>query len=439
MPKYIKHSICDFFLCVASITGICLNVSQCFYLPERLQMNAGATILCAAVLCGVLFACAYSSKTIALSSAAFSFLVLFSIFFIQRLGLLNISVEDTEANGAIFFLLVGFVSLLVFLLTRSRAGSVSLTVVGAVCICAVVFMEYAHSFLAFLFFACASISMFFFRNYRHNALHTNTKKVAFGRFALTSTAAAALVLALSVFVSAAVVQPLGLPTLELKLFTRYLAFEASEQNAVSSKVVLPDDDKKSSNPDDTTRTTRNPGDGDTDQVEYQDVAPTMQEKDTSTLNFSNMENFFYAIRYALRDKQPFFLILAPIVLASSSVFAKLGLRRKWYAKTMQKEKAQQVIDFYHYYLKKLELLSYRRQPSDTPIEFAEKTHEKIRLFAAGDADIISLTNVFVKAFYGGLDVCDTEHGLFVAFYQNFHQNCRKKIGTLRYCLKFFAF
>jgi len=438
MRNYIKNNIWDFFLCTVMITSVSLNVLQGFYLPAHLQANASAAVLCASLLCLVLFACAYNNKTMVIGSILIILGIAFVIVNVQANGLISVYEEGAEANSAIFYILLVSFSLLVFLLSRTRKGAVVLSVLGTLCICAVVFMEYTHFFPAYLSFIGASLCMCFYRNYRYHALNSHTITVAFGRFAAVSAVVAAIILGISVLVSVALLQPLNLSTLTLKPIARYLSLDISEQSESSSRIVVPDDDKRSRLTDDTTKTSKNPGPEDSEQTEYQDVAPVNQDRDTSTLNFSNRENFLYAIRYMRRDRPLFLLATLPFILLMLAVFAKLGLRKYWLNRTLQKDRKQQVIDFYLYYLKKLEILSYRRQPSDTPSAFAEKIHDRIKSFNVGNADIVSLTNVFNKVNYGGLAVSDTEYGLFLAFYKNFYRNCREKLGILRYGMKFFA-
>ena len=438
MRHYIKNNIWDFFLCTVMITGVSVNVLQGFYLPAHLQTNVSAAVLCASLICLVLFACAYNNKTIVIGSILILLGIALVIVNVQTNGLIRAYDGDAESNSAVFYILTGFFSLLVFLLSRTRKGAVMLSVLGILCICAVVFMEYAHFFSAYLSFIGASLCMCFYRNYRYHALHSHTITVAFGRFAAISAIAAATILGFSVFVSVALIQPLNLSTLELKPIARYLSLAISEQSEASSRLVLPDDDIRSSITDDTTKTSNNPGSEDSEQTEYQDVAPIDQDKDTSTLNFSNWENFLYAIRYTRRERPPILFVILPFILFAFAIFAKLSQRKYWLKRTLKKDKKQQVIAFYLYYLKKLEILSYKRQPSDTPSVFAEKIHDRIKTFTVGNADILSLTSVFNKVNYGGLAVSDSEYGLFLAFHKSFYRNCREKLGIIRYGMKFFA-
>ncbi|MCL2677931.1 MAG: hypothetical protein FWE85_02635 [Clostridiales bacterium] len=438
MLKYIKNNVWDYSLCILMISGLGINFFQIFFLPAHLQANVWAAALAASLLCLIFFACAYSNRSIVFSLIVFVIAVALGVMYVQATGFLAGMGENAEANAPAFGLILAFLSLLVFLLSRTRAGAVILAVLGSIAICAVVFLEYEHYFWGYLVFIGASLCMCYYRNYRHNIIHTNTVKVSFSRFASISSAAVGLVLILSIVVSVTLIQPLNLPTLELKLITRHLSLEVLEQSASSSKVIMPDVEQKSSETDNTTTTSKNPGEEDMEKTEYQEVAPTLQDKDTFTLNHSNMENFLYAIRYVLSEIPPFFLIAVPFLIILLAVFTKKGLRRRWYYKTLLKDKKQQVIDFYLYYLKKFEVLSYRRPLADTPIEFAGKLKDKLRVFSVDDADITSLTNVFIKANYGRLDVSDEEYSLFLKFHKAFYKNCKAKLGTVKYLRKFFA-
>jgi len=434
--KYLKNSIWDLLLCLIMITGICINVFQGFYLPDYLQANVAALVALAACLCVVLFIAAYNKKTIVLAIVLAVIAFVFAVIYWQN-TVLNLE-GGIEQTGLIFFVIVVLLSLATFISSRTKTGALLLAVLGSIIICTIVFMEYEHFLWGYFIFIIAAVTMLFYRSYRHNVLHTDTRKVALSGFTGIAAALVVLVLSLSVFVSAVIIEPLALPTRELKLFTHYLSFEILELSGTSSKVILPDDEKKSQNTDDGIKTSKTPGEEDLDKTEYREVRPTAQNKDTSTLNHSNLENFLYAIRYTLREIPPVLLILLLPCLIIAAVLTKIILRKRWYHCTLAKGRKQQVKEFYLYYLRKFEVLSYRRPRSATPQEWAEKISDKLRGFADGDADIINLTKVFVKVNYGDLEVSDEEYGLFLRFHKKFYKGCRDKLGMMKYCRKFFA-
>ncbi len=58
-------------------------------------------------------------------------------------------------------------------------------------------------------------------------------------------------------------------------------------------------------------------------------------------------------------------------------------------------------------------------------------------FADGEADFSTVTDLYVKCFYGGTPADDGEAELFRRFYGKFHRALRKEIGTFRYLIHIF--
>jgi len=434
--KYLKNNAWEYVLCVIMTACLALNVLQGFYLPENLQTNIFAIAAFSALCCFLLFCCGYNKKTIILGILAVLALIVFSIVSVQSVDLSALEGQELEESIPYFYIMTFVCSAFVYLLSRRKAGSIILAVFGAVIICIVVFMEFQAFWVSYVLYMLAAVAMCFYRNYRINAVNYTTVKPAFGAYTGIAAALSAGILALSVLISVLIIQPLNLPVSEFKPFTRYLTFEILEISATSSNIVLPDPNNISNNTNDNIKTSHNESDPDQDNIEYQEVIPPLDNLDTYMLNYDNLENFLFAIRYTLSGIPAIvWLLLIPLIIGLI-IGGKVLQRKLWFKRVQKNDRSAQICILYRFFLSRFAKLNYKRPDSDTPMEYARRVGDKLRGFRVKDADLTSISQTFVKVGYGELNVTDEEYAQYVAFYNNFYKAAKDKLGFWGYARKF---
>lgn len=105
---------------------------------------------------------------------------------------------------------------------------------------------------------------------------------------------------------------------------------------------------------------------------------------------------------------------------------------------MEKERRDQIIEFYEFYIKRFQKMKVLKAPEETPYEFAERSAPYLREFHVENTSFADLTDIFVKARYSEEDVEEDDYQRYLMFYQAFYKNCREHLGTFKYILKFFT-
>ena len=440
--KYLKYSTWDYVLCILMTTSLTINVFQAFYLPADLAVNGMWLFVVMLPIFLILFLCSYNKRTIAVSIVAFIAVVTLALFYIKRNQIFATLPTDPEANSHVYYTIVVFFAILVFLLSRTRTGAVLLFILGSNILAAVVFLGYEHFLWGFLLFLWASATMLVCKTYQHNVLHTITIKTSFAAFFAIAGLLTALTVGIGLGIYAVAIEPLDLPTRELKLITRLQSLEVLEKTGVSSKRILIDPEQSTQRTDDTKSTSQKQGEDPTDRLQTHDenlqLDRMSSDHQIDRIDPQNNQQSFYAIKYAQRFLTNYYSIIAIPLVIAAMVLSKLLMRRYWYQKTLQKNKKNQVIDFYHFYLQKFKWLGLEKRKSDTPLEYVSRSARRLKYFTQGKADIKSLTEIYIKANYGDIEVSDTEYELYLSFHQGFYKNCKAYLGPFRYALNFFV-
>jgi hypothetical protein len=439
--KYLKYSIWDYVLCILMTVGLTINVFQAFYLPAGLAANIIWLFVLVSSIFLILFLCGYSKRTIAISIVVFIILTIFTLIYIKKSEIFAIISTDPEANSHMYYAIVAIFAFPVFLLSRSRIGTALLFILGTYVLTVVVFLGYEHFLWGFLLFLWASATMWAYKTYQHNAFHTMTAKTSFASFFAIAGLLMALTLGLGFAIYIAQIEPLDLPTRELKLITRLQSLEILEKTGVSSKRILIDPDQSTRLTDDTKRTSqqeeKEAEDLQTD-VESPQPDQILPDIQIDRIDPEDNRRELYAVRYTQRFPGFYYLIILIPLIIVAIIWSKFCLRRHWYRKNLQKSRKNQIIDFYHYYMKKFKWLGLEKRESDTPLEYVNRSGQRLKRFTQGGVDMEHLTDIYIKTNYGDMEVSDGEYESYISFHQGFYRNCRTYLGSFRYALRFFV-
>ena len=437
---YLKNSIWEWILCTAIGSSLSLIVFNGFYISQQRQSDYGIVIRIIAVLSIGCILGAYNKRTVLIAIGSGVLSVLAVLLMIQKKSGVISVFRDQESNPYLYFLIIIIVALTVFMLCRTRTGTGILFVAGAFMTAAMEFLYESVSLAAMLMFLCSCGAMYIYKNYQKNVLESQTVKIAMGRSFTISVILCILIMAISAGIFYGIVKPMDPPERELKLITKYKALEIMEKVGIADTHIIDDSDELTDNINEDEKDSRNKGDKEDKskgEKEKQKDENLKDNKNNPTNLDDSMNKLLYAIKYMASVVTPLLLIPFLLLIILAAILMKLWLRRRWLNKVKAMPLKQQIIEMYHFYIKKFRRLKIRKAPGETPFEFSDRAEMYLSNFRTEEASFSLLTEIFVKAKYGDEQVVEDDQKRYLNFHKMFYKNCRKHLGNFKYIIKFF--
>ncbi|MEN6463030.1 MAG: DUF4129 domain-containing protein, partial [Syntrophomonas sp.] len=127
-----------------------------------------------------------------------------------------------------------------------------------------------------------------------------------------------------------------------------------------------------------------------------------------------------------------------IVILILAVVIKISLRKKWYRDLLKKSKEDCAMELYNYFLKKIRNTGFKRLNGITLHEYAYDLQNELEDFSVGDANFLSLTQIYTRILYGCQTISEDEWEQFTDFYKEFNRNLKGEMGSFRYLIHFFS-
>lgn len=428
---YIDH-IWDMLCCWILSAGLALNVFAGYDSPDPKVGSLPLTFLFCALLTVVLFAAGFNKKTTIAGIGAAVILLLAAVMAVRSSGALG---EDAliDNNPALFWMVIIGTAAACYLLSRWRIGTVILLVAGVILTAAFCFLEYPVHLLGFLMFIAGTIVIFLYRVYNISLLSAYTGKVGFQRFGAQSMAMVMAVMLLAGGIYQGIIVPLDPPTQDLKLITVLQSFDIMEKLGVSRKTEMPLQDNMTEleNDDVETSNEKTEEDESSPQQETDNTLEGEIERETEKTNAMG-------IKYDQSRKGLYvLLILLMISLLASPFAAKRWLRKRWEEKVKAAGPTEGSLLIFEYLMKKLRYAGFTRPDSVTLAAYMEGQKEALQAYATEQADVPALAQDYQRVIYGYRALDEQSFAGFWSVYEAFRGNLRKKIGTLRYALRFF--
>lgn len=436
MGRYIKYSIPDFLLCLLMAVGISVNVYQGFYLPEALSVDF---LRCAAVAAAVLvflFWAKYSNRTVVLGIIAGVLLAAAAIVVLYMAGIPLTETEDAEANSALWYMLTIGITLGVFLLARTPAGTLVLIVVGTLIEGLIKVMLYDFYLWAFIMFAAACLVTYVYKRYRKNIFRSDSRKVAFFPMIGYSLAMIAASIGIATGIWFAVLADYDLPALDIRLITRIVSLEILEKMGISEKLEILDRDLFSSlvDEDDVVYSDQT---GDEDE-EIPDEEQRSEDEDTNGEDTSrdqeilNENIFFRSINYLKNNiseilASVFFWILIVLIIAAV-IFFFATRRKRWWKKMLKIPPKERAEYLYNWCLVRFKRLGIPVRGNRTPNEYADYIKDRTGFLNSDEANWQDVTDLMVKVCYADEIPDEANEKMLESFFTSFHRNCKKRLG-----------
>ena len=442
MKHYLQSRLPDWLLVTAASAAAVSAVCAGFELTGSLADSTGAVVLLAAVMTALLFVLAWKRLTMLAGCAMGAAALGAAVAYAHGVDVM----ADEAAHGTfLFFVILIFVTLLVFLMARSRAGTGLLFILGVLVLAGAHFLQFPVPFWATFVFTAALALLFFYRLYLVSVKNARVGKITLSGYLKQAVALclAACLLAGGVF--AFVIRPLNPPTQELKLITRLQTMELLQVLGVSTtRTVLVPELSSLEEPEDTEQDRADEDaveDESDNEVAPPEETPDWEQTQTEAADDERETNAeAQAVWYRLPVSYRILIIAGLVVmLFVLLLLLRLALRKRWHDRVRSLDNQSASVNYYEYFAKRLRRAGLGRQKTNTLREYTAMEDSALEPFTVGDADYITLTGLYEGVIYGGLPITDEQVELFESFYGEFHKNLRRELGTARYWLTCFRY
>ncbi len=436
MRQYIKKRFAEWLLCL--VMAACMTQAVCsgFVLEEGAYFGAVVVFALSAVLQALLQLISYRRRFVVIGITAGVLLATAAVVTIKTTQ----PFSDNGDSSFIFALILFSASLLVFLLTRTRAGTAALFLLGTLTCTGAYFLQFPIMLWSFLLFEIAVFIMFFLRVYTASLLKADIGKARTGAYMLQTGAVclAAFVMAGGMYFG--VVRPLDPPTQGLKLITRLQSMPLIQVLGVSDTKVIFDSELESQQTPDTAELTSDTG---KEQNESIGEAPPQTQSQNDGISLpeylSDVQQALDTVNYGLLQTRRVWLLLFIPLMITGLFVLRLFIRKRWHLRIQSLPKEDAAANYYSLFLRCFKRLGIQSHSCHTLREYAENNEMQMQAFSAQDVCFAALTGTYEKIVYGGGSISAKDYEQFETYYGSFYKNLRRELGSLKYCLRIFQF
>lgn len=439
MRQYWKYHFWEALLMLAVSCTALLAFSQGFYIPDRIADSVWLALL----LCGVTLLYCYLGNYNRATMLCFSIVAcIIAAGFFMWMRSYGVAIADGEESLSavyIYWIAGPVISIVYFLLGRSRPGIAVLFVSGSLLFGVTAFLQFEVKTWWIAAFVLASIALYMLRQYRVKALGSSTVKPNFRSFFLMALVTALLAAAAACLVFFALIRPLEPPTMDIKLLTKYLSYETLERVGIAQQYPIPDELLRSKEQDGT-QLNSDQEDEEPEEKQPEELSALpgedmeAPESGSSSEALETLESVSYGKRLL-----PYIIAAVIVLLLLASVpFLRRWLRKRKLSSLCTGDGRRQILALYPWYLKKFGKIGFARAPSQTEMEYAAAYGERLQPYMEGAMDVGTLTGFYIRARYGAEDINKADCDSCAAIYGIFLKNYRALHGSFRYLLKYFV-
>lgn len=443
MKRYLSNRVWDWILCACMATGLVFHVYSGFVLDDPLSSNALYVALFMAVAMGVMLLASYSKKTVIAGIVIGAALLLAALAYGRAHGVLR-----SGSSGSFFIALsvTVLIAVLVWLACRTRAGTMVLLLAGNVIIAGSYLLQFPIKRWCFLLFLFSSIMMYWYRYYMLSMHQVKSGNVRIPRYMLQTFLVCLVAFALAGGTYYGVIRPLAPPTQKLKLYEVLKQMKIMSVTGVYTVTKIQDEDKRSSQTPETKTLNGNKdnnaekekksgsgtngnGSGGNETIKGGDKAdqkPQVTMKQAAQKVYYNIHWWYI----------PWVWILLAAVIIAAFLFRYMLIRR-WEKSIQSASFENQVINYYLFFIKGIQIAGYGRPESYTLPQYAVSMEHTLEEFADKEATFPFLTDIYIRTLYGKETVSEEEAALFERFYRKFRKALRKEMGVLKYLINLF--
>lgn len=425
-----KQRLADALVCTVVSVSLIPVICSGFVLTDPWSRSTAVILVCSLLLQLLFTLLSRSRRTIWLGVG------IGAVLFVGVFSWMRAAdpLADTAANSIMIFAMIQILTpLLVFLLSRSRAGAAVLFLIGALICAGGHFLQYpAPDWCLFVFLPGTAV-LFLYRVCAVAAAGAEVGQSSTLKYLRQTLILCAAALTIAVGIFAGVIAPLEVPTRELKLISELRSMELLEVLGVSGTEIILDPDLTSDISPEETEMDRESIEEDFEEPDSR--AEAAAESSLQETLSSALEQAADAIRYdeTVRSRL-WLLLLIPAAVAAAYVLRYIW-KRHWRRQVRALSPESAVVNYYQFFLSRLGRVGLKKQPGQTLREFAAHITAQTEPFEKCGVSFRELTGIYEKVLYGRLSVSGDELQAFECFYDAFHRSLRREVGALKYYLK----
>ncbi len=438
MLRHLKYSIPDFIFCLLASVGLAVNVVQSFLLPEALSADVPRMFLVCAVTIFVLILLSFNRRTAIWGAVGVMALVVL-LLALSVAGVIPRFEEhaDAELNANLWYPIVAMCAMLVYLLSRTRAGTWFLLIFGVIMSAYFLLLKYIYYVWGLVLLLWSVGTWLCYITYRRKLLmQANASRTAFLPVTLHAAGVSTLCVLLGCLLWWGVIRPLQPGTRDLALYYEVFQSDVMEVIGVYEPKVVYDPNTASTDVEDTDWSNEQEEDPESENTEQadgvQDTEHDQEQNDAEeTLDADQEEGSAQYVNYQSREvpEFPLIIVLIACLLVLAGLLTLFFRRRKiWYRRiTKGLDDEGYIRLFYPFYLRKFRVLRLPEPKGSTPMEYAAQLEDSTRFLDDTGVTWQELTGIYHRVVYSGRPPEPEDKGKFEQFYKGFFRCCRKHL------------
>lgn len=425
MIRHLKSRIWDGLLCVCLSVGLAWSLFSGFLLEDGLYQNV---VLVAVITLGIIFLLELFSYNRTFVRAGVASGIVLLIGYLVYIRMNNIWSDETAHSLGVTCTLIVGASLFVYLTSRTRVGILVLFAAGNIVMCGAHFLQFPVHVWNFLLFTFTVFLMFLYRSYLATLMMVESGTVRIAQYMRQAAFLCVLCFLIALGAYFGLIQRINPPTKDLYLITKLENMDLMKVLGISSVRELLDPSMLSGENADQLDYTN--------QMEQEKQEQSEEEESEEEQNPEEEDNLLSTIRYDIsRIRIPWLMLIMLAMGIAAWVWFKQR-RKRWLKQLADLSKEAQILNLYHYFLKKYGRAGWKKPAHYTLYEYADNMEYEMELFITEGISFLDLTDIYVRTVYGGGQATDKDMEAYLKFYHAFDQNMIREFGKMYYIRKF---
>ena len=356
-------------------------------------------------------------------------------------------IADISENLFVTAVVFAVVNLAVFACSRKRFSSIVLLGIGAFVCGLIQFLYTMNMLVATAVFLLAALMLIALKGYAEAAMGLPGSALPlFKGASLVGILLPLVACAIAGVVVIGVIMPLNPPHAEIKLQTVYMAYEEEHVKTGVELDAQADDSVTSSSVDESLEprtTTDKKLDESSDQAADSPTSSDSDDNDYLSDKFSDVDlsgALDNLKTLALNPQIPWIPIIVALIvfIALLLTLPRYIIHRMRLKRIAAMAPGKQVLALYAFFLSRFKKLGIGKPDVLSPIEYANLFRERLYPYVGAQeaCTFDHLTALFVWQSYGAAPPSQDDLDCMYHLYNEFYANCRKKLGLLRYGLRY---
>lgn len=437
--QYIRPRVWEIIFCMVAASSLCYALCGIFYASFDFQKEPLALIADSCLFILILFVISCDRTMALVGGVIVGCGVVVAFLVLGSLSPGPTPLADVRGNNVYFLIMLVIGSLIVFLLSRTRGGTITLLGAGTFIFAFIEYLNWSVSVAALAAFLVAVFCMLVYKAHVDSIGYSATDARSSSALSVIAIVLSAIAIAAAAGIFYAIVEPLDPPHVVIERpagsrdsdvgrdfslgpFLDQRAYEESgtgdveDVDGIESAKSIEDDPNARPLP-----------------VDVMVEDDNMAQKVPGDLSVENNNEKPSA------PEDHLYLILAVALGLAVIAFALLAMRahmRKLrFNRLIDHDNAKTVCRLYAYFLKQFAKLGVECPKGMTPLEFVDGFAQQLLAFeqkTSGDPQFRELTRAYVRASYGKERLYSGDVELFRGYFAGFYRNARRYAGIKRY-------